>query len=299
MTALKTSLLFTGLLTFSGLSFAQNESPTPETTASPTEEVTQVQPTPPVPMAAAEAETSQPVAPANNAAVDEKLQALQTQIEELQKQVRENKKQETNPVPSVAAPTTSAAPAAKKKENDPEVSLNNDAELLRPRENVMTWGYDFYNTKTTEKTGGTSTSDTVDSSRLNIGFAKNLEIFEVGFKLTSSRVKDDDFEGTQTGVWVTGDFNFVPNKPGNDVIPYLTAMLGAIGYTSESLSGKTELAGSAGAFGVGLKWFPFSEIFALDMSIRGESGTMETDEAPKIEIEARQTVFNIGWRIYF
>lgn len=134
---------------------------------------------------------------------------------------------------------------------------------------------------------------------ISFGYGYNFESFELGGLIGRESTETNLTEAKSLELGVYGQFNFIANNPDHDLIPYIR---GEIRHTSledgtSSDSVKTKGMGWSGK--LGLLWFPFSEIFSVDVGYRFGESDIETSETPKIKFKVKERGPYIGWRIYF
>ncbi|WP_374073266.1 hypothetical protein [Bdellovibrio bacteriovorus] len=219
--------------------------------------------------------------------LNEKVHDLQTQIDSLKKDLQnskiENRQDKVTDQKEIPV------------QNEEENSLMN----LRKRSHALSWQYIAISSESTATENGSSSSWNSSSGALNFGYMRNLGMYEFGVSLTSQYLNSENIETTSTALWVIGELNFIENKPGADFIPYMSGQVGLVGMKTEAGSSDYEISGTGAAIGVGFKWIPFSEIFALDLSLKVGSAKMDNIATPKLELEVRRAELSVGWRLYF
>lgn len=180
-----------------------------------------------------------------------------------------------------------------------------DAELeaspskqLRKRQHNFVWDYSSSTSKNKLTASGTTTTSDSKSGNLEFGYQYNWGIFEAGISASSSAEEDATSSSKSSTFGLHGQWNIITNRPGNDLIPYLSIQIA--GATISKIDNGTTLdfKGSGGAFGIGLLWFPFSEIFALEAAIYGLSTSLESS-SPSAKLETQMSGLNVGWRLVF
>ncbi|MBX3039735.1 MAG: hypothetical protein KF789_03370 [Bdellovibrionaceae bacterium] len=155
---------------------------------------------------------------------------------------------------------------------------------LQKRDHSLNWSVIYSNMK--DDTNGFSLD------RNNMGVAAsylwNRGFWEIGGGLSFSQTKTGNAEASTNGFHGAGRWNFVANKPGNDMIPYVGGLYGL-------LSG--DVSGNQMAINGGVSWLPFSEIFAIDASL---SYVMEERKgAAGPTTKTKGFSIGTGWRILF
>lgn len=165
---------------------------------------------------------------------------------------------------------------------------------LRKRTHAMSW--ELARTRTNAKNKNTDAESETSYVQSSISYRYNFGRLELGGSYVSSRSKNEDTgsESLSAILGLIGHFNILENTPGNDLVPYLSLALGSMVLESDD----DDLKGGMAGFGVGLKWFPLSEIFALTAELGGASANIEGG-SPNIELEIRQGYFTVGWALYF
>ncbi|MFM6928505.1 MAG: FimV family protein [Bdellovibrio sp.] len=260
---------------------------------------------------------AQPIVQTGGTSKDAQFEGMQKQLNELQTQMQEMNKTKAAPVP---APTPGAlqppVPLNSKKENPvllPVESLelpqpmvhptslpaNKALSQLRPREWTLGWRYSYSHTRIKVSSGSTSDSSDQNGTEMSVEFGRNLSRWEVGGFLTSANEEIGSSESTATYLGALARLNFIENRPGNDAIPYLSGYLGGATVSRTSSGIETRLTGGVAGLGLGVNWFPFSEIFAFNAELRIISSSVEDESTPKITVDIDQTNLNVGWKIYF
>lgn len=213
--------------------------------------------------------------------------------------------------PVVAAPAPTPVPVAAPVATPPPSVLViapqervEAAPVLRKRQHAMSWHYSSTATKTEFVTPApTSTTTKTDMIRgeLSFNYAYNFGFIELGVGLGSTTARDNLTDDKDTlGTFVLqGTVNLIENKPGNDVVPYLGLGLGSLVENFTISNADSRVIGGVATFAVGLKWFPFGEIFALDTSFSGSSISATSSGATVGNLDGTLGSFNIGFQIYF
>jgi hypothetical protein len=179
------------------------------------------------------------------------------------------------------------------------LSVPNDVEAgaftvgLRPRTHGLTYGANISSLSEEVTQGNTTATSSASTTSLEVLYLRNFGQFEVGGGMVKVNVDNDNDTTALTGV---GQYNFVINKPRNDLIPFARGDF-------RILSGKTgsfSLSGTGLTLGGGVYWFPFGEIFALDAGLNFLIDNYETNTSPsKAKVKSTTTAITAGWRLYF
>jgi len=164
----------------------------------------------------------------------------------------------------------------------------------RKREHVLSWEITNSTTKGTTTVNSSSSSSESKKSKYSLRYLYNMGSFELGAGV-SKTVEETSSQTDGTEISFTGQYDFIENTSDNDLIPYIFA-------NYSMLSGKTgsvSISGNGLVYGAGLIWFPFSEIFAVDVSVGTGSANVKLDSTPQATLKMENTTFSIGWRIYF
>ncbi|MFP5520575.1 MAG: hypothetical protein ACLGGX_11770 [Bdellovibrionia bacterium] len=130
---------------------------------------------------------------------------------------------------------------------------------LRERNHEISWASGFnysYNEDANE----------LEDTRINVdvSYLRNWGRFGLGLGVKYTEVTREDEsavleESKSTRYLLTGRVNFIEDKVGNDVIPFLSASIGSGSVDN----GGTSVDQSITKLALGLKWYPLREIFAL------------------------------------
>lgn len=170
---------------------------------------------------------------------------------------------------------------------------------LRPRKHSVAYEVSFDTTKTKVSAGGTEVSNTTTKdSKIEVSYTYNWGRFELGGFIG----KDVDDEGSSKtdglSFGASGQLNFIENDESNPLIPYVGLLVNS-SRSKVSGASNLDLKGTGLSYGLGLLWFPFSEIFAMDLNYAINSTDLEADGSPKIEVKSSGNSLSLGWRIYF
>lgn len=179
-------------------------------------------------------------------------------------------------------------------------SSNSLASPLRERQSGLSWKYSGVTTKTKGTAGTNSSTTKSDEQSFEVAYLYNLGLFEFGAYVDVDHSKSSSSEGKGTEFGLLAQFNFIENTPDNDFVPYLRADIAALAGTVGDGSGqKMDIEGSSWGMRLGLMWFPFSEIFALDLGYEFGNAKMTTKSSPEIKFDITKSGLFAGWRIYF
>lgn len=173
--------------------------------------------------------------------------------------------------------------------------------LLRKRTHNL--ALEFANNTIKVKTKDTSV--TVDGRSIGAAYFYNLGFIEVGVA-ASTAVSDSTAKKstiTQTIFALKG--NLIKNEPGNDWIPF--GVLGFGKYLEDiddrtSANSDNVTDGNVLGLGLGLSWFPFGELFSIEISATHLRGSLSYSGNPDIgskSIDAEKTTFSISYVLSF
>lgn len=166
-----------------------------------------------------------------------------------------------------------------------------EAQNLRKRQHSISYSTELK--KSTVATGGSSIGGG-SSQDVDLKYTYNFGFYEVGGLAAVQREKDDS--GTKydaNSLGIVGVINFIENKAGNNLIPYISAAF-MLGQSSDNASDDYDTFGSK--YQIGFKWFPFGEIFAVDASLFGQGfGNKSTNN----HYDLTESGLNLGWSLYF
>lgn len=170
---------------------------------------------------------------------------------------------------------------------------------LRQREHIVFTKISTSKTEGDFSGGGVSSSTNVENTKFDFGYAYNFINWEAGIFFRKSTEKNIDGSGSkessQTEFGVQGCFNIIENSPGNDWIPYL-----GIGASTLSMeSSNLKMNGNAVYYGLGLMWFPLSEIFAFDIGYELGKLDLKTESGVDAKASAKGAGFTLSWRLVF
>lgn len=154
---------------------------------------------------------------------------------------------------------------------------------------------------------GTSGSFKRDSANLNMSYG----VFLVGglqlgasimldkgssWSESASGVKSNKSEDETTFVFLDLKYNFVFSKS-QPVVPYIGIGVGAASTSSTSGTTTTKGSGTAGKFGVGVKFF-VTENTSLNAEFRGDTFTYKPSGS-KVDYTTDTASLNLGLSVYF
>lgn len=191
---------------------------------------------------------------------------------------------EERPDPAAAATATTSPPAASATAGPsvpacPPVPPPPEAPL-RPRRHMLSFRLSSSTTKLNVTTDLTRSKSEITTSESSYSYGYEFGSFQPFFSGSSQITTAGTAKETASTFSLGLRFNFIPNRPGRDLIPY--AYVEAAGLSSDIDNGATltALTGSGAAFAVGLEWYPLSEIFAIrfeyaagQINMTGRSGT--------------------------
>lgn len=97
------------------------------------------------------------------------------------------------------------------------------------------------------------------------------------------------------GIGLSVTANLIENKPGNDLIPNLGVSLN----TLNGKDGGIEYSGTEVDFGLGLQFFPLSEILAVNLNLIFPNLQLNYKTSPEIKTKVTGTTISTGWSLYF
>lgn len=134
-----------------------------------------------------------------------------------------------------------------------------------------------------------NTSATSNITALSFEYLRNFGTFELGGGV---EIENSGSNSSATAFRGIGQYNFSENKPRTDIVPYARGSFGMLsGKSGGSSSSGTELS-----IGGGANWFPFSDLFAVDLSLAIVIGN---SKANNVDIKTNSTLVSAGWRLYF
>ncbi len=200
---------------------------------------------------------------------------------------------------------TSTIPIQKAKEiNTMEVDTTRN---LRPRSKIMTWKYNGSNTVfSTSKNNESSKSSQRDKVDLDMEVGRNFGSFQFSILLSYFSSVDIDSDEVKTKTRFSGTgiglrYNIIENTVGNDFIPYTKIGIFNIKGSSKTDNESTiDITGSASGLGLGFDWFPFSEIFAVNLEFSTiNSNVLYSSNPNKIDSKNISDQLSIGFGLYF
>lgn len=100
----------------------------------------------------------------------------------------------------------------------------------------------------------------------NIDFGRNWGMYELGPVLRYSYFKEDSSKDTDYALGVYGRYNFIENKVGEFLIPFVRLAVSAGEFKSEADS-STTTRGTYLRFRTGATWFPVNDYVALEGAV--------------------------------
>lgn len=220
-------------------------------------------------------------------ALEDKVQNMESQIELLKSEIAKSKTDKSQ----ISMPNTGTTP-------QPALDQKNFS-ILRKRTHSLNWRYQTISSELSGSQGNLHSSETSRVTELEFGYSRNFGLAEIGLSINSQYTEISGVKQTVPSFAISGEFNFIENTPGIDFVPFAAAQIGLIGINLKDGTSEYEVSGSAASLGVGFKWFPFSELFALELGLNFVAGKMDNLASPKLEVDVRQTDFKVGWRLYF
>lgn len=172
--------------------------------------------------------------------------------------------------------------------------------VLRKREHVLSW----------ELSSGSSTMkleglDKIKnrSTEMNLAYQRNFGWWALGGGFASDVSKDSDNDETSmTTLAIRVQGNFIENRPGHDLIPYAALELGSLVGETETGSNTVDIRGSGWAFGVGFEWYPFGELFAVNVELSKTNADVKYDmpsSTNRVDADLETTSLSVGYRLAF
>lgn len=176
----------------------------------------------------------------------------------------------------------------------------NSNDTLRGRDRGLAYSAKSSQMKTTVgATGSSDESSSTSDLEINFGYQWNKYEYEYGIQVS----KDTGSSSVETDLMsfgVMGQYNFVPNKAPNNLIPYMAFQMEYAIGTIEASSETLNVSGMAYQLLAGMLWFPFSEIFCLDLSLGfGNAKLQGGNSSIDLDMGSNGTTLSAGWRIYF
>jgi hypothetical protein len=188
----------------------------------------------------------------------------------------------------------------------PTVIPKQEVTKLRSRERLFTFDYRQFN-DTTDKTVGVVELPTVKSKGYKAGleFGHNYGLIQtsllLGRSLETVETGPSKLETDSILYGLGFRYNFIENTPGNDLIPYAKAKLGILTIkTSDFIAKPMTVHGSENGLSIGLDWFPFSEVFAVNFELYQTKAKAKTIYlGTPIDINKDGFGSAIGFNLYF
>lgn len=151
---------------------------------------------------------------------------------------------------------------------------------------------------TGELTSGSSKTSS-NSTEIDGDYNYNLGKYEITVGLTLITTDDDGSRSTQTFLSPGAQYNFVKNKSGNDLIPFVG--VGLYTGTIELNTGSSKNSATRSGYFVkgGIKYFPFSDSFAVTAAIGIYDITDKYSNSAGTETKQKYTSLITGWSVYF
>ncbi|HRO66931.1 MAG TPA: hypothetical protein PL182_05155 [Pseudobdellovibrionaceae bacterium] len=155
---------------------------------------------------------------------------------------------------------------------------------LQKRDHSLNWSIVYSSMK--DDTNGF----TLDRNTMGVAasYLWNRGFWEIGGGFSFSQTKTGNNEASLNSINGAGRWNFIENKPGNDMIPYVGALYGI--YSGD-------LSGNQMAVNGGVTWLPFSEIFAIDASFGYVMEERKGSAGPTTKTKG--FTIGTGWRVMF
>lgn len=173
-----------------------------------------------------------------------------------------------------------------------ELDLDSDGggkRKLRPRHHNLSWRAVSANVEV--KVGNTTSS--TQSTETEFSYLYNFGRGGIGFGMVGNKSGEGSSTSEVSTLALRGRLNFIENKPGSDLIPYLGLSL--VSY--REAAGTLTLDGTGMSLGVGMDWYPLSEIFALSV---GLSLIENYDlKLASTDVKLKATGISVGWVFSF
>lgn len=171
-------------------------------------------------------------------------------------------------------------------------------EKTRERRHSLYWKGKSLTTKSTISTSNANINSESSETELEIDYGYNFGRFEIGAGMSSSQITEASTTGNTT-VSISAQVNIIENSKTNYLIPYIRGEV-ASGRGTMTISGEkinTLLTGIS--IDAGLLWFPFSEIFAVEVAYTYAQASGVIKTSPELKLEASGSGILLGWRVYF
>lgn len=168
----------------------------------------------------------------------------------------------------------------------------------RKREHMLSWKYSSSSTKVTPS-GGTSLK--VSTGDMKIEYGHNFGWLSLGAGLSTDVSKGTDkHEASASLLHIEGRGHIIENRPGNNLIPYVAIQLEFLSGEAGDGTDTIDISGNAWAISAGLDWFPFGELFALNVNL-GLSNADLDYKAPGgiVKADLKGSSLSVGYRIVF
>ena len=141
------------------------------------------------------------------------------------------------------------------------------------------------------------------SGEFSGSYSRNFGQFELGIGLFADLSEAGTAESIVSGFTIGGIFNFVRNEYPNKLIPFIGLGLGFTELDEEDSDTGVDLqiSGRLVTVGVGLKWYPFSEIAFIEFAYTYERGDFTYEGTPAFDgdIKYSGSGLSIGYGISF
>jgi hypothetical protein len=208
---------------------------------------------------------------------------------------------EASPVP---APITQQPQTQPKSEKSAVVDQTKN---LKARDHVLSFDYKQIDSDINGNSGGIespTTKNRVKTAEVELG--RNFGYFQTTLLLSGLIESLDDGTGNtertkSSSIGLGVRYNFIQNVPGNDVIPYVKLDINALTVNSSNdVSSPMNLTGTLSQAGLGVEWFPFSQIFAVDFKLyQSKDGLKAKYKGVPVDISSETTGSSIGFNLYF
>lgn len=129
-----------------------------------------------------------------------------------------------------------------------------------------------------------SNSSSVSAMNVDVLYLRNFGDWEIGGGPELTQIEGS----SSTTLHGQGRWNFTPNKPGNDFIPFVG---GGLTLLTGDVSGNGFYAMG------GITWLPFSQIFGLDGILTYSTSEQKNNGGTKLTTSGFS--LSLGWRVLF
>lgn len=136
-------------------------------------------------------------------------------------------------------------------------------------------------------------------------FGRNFGFFEISPVIHFSSYDYESYKTDSLGYGLSGSYNFIENKIGNNLIPFaqLAVLKDKTSETWPSSSSNNDWTDESTIFnvGTGIKYFPFGQILSLETVLRYRTTNGKYDETNSIKFDYKKTGLNLDFSalIYF